>query len=1249
MDAFYCPVTLLRFSALFLPITLLAQDAREEFFEKKIRPVLAQECYECHSVAGKSKGGLLLDSRPGWQAGGESGDSILPGNASASLLIQSIRHTHEDLKMPKNGAQLDSVVIADFEKWINDGAIDPRDHPPTLEEVTRDTEWKAVLERRKQWWAFQPSRPSESKKMSVDQFLNQKLAEKGLKPAPRADDGTLMRRIYYVLTGLPPSVEDADAFRTACHVDRKQATIDLVNRLLESPQFGEKWARHWMDWVRYAESYGSEGDPPIPYAWRYRDYLIRAFNADVQYPQMVKEAIAGDLLPAPRINNELGINESAIGIAQLRMVLHGFSPTDSLDEMVTFTDNQIDTVSKAFQAMTLSCARCHNHKFDALGQADFYAWFGIFSSTHPGIIDVNVPQEEIREQLANIKQKVRAEVGKSWLDAAKTLPKSPSKNPNIGSVAKEAWCQPKAGAGDFAIALEGDRIIQRVYPAGIVSDLISDRQRVVTFSPTMKCDGDTLWVRCAGGGGARVRYIVQNYPRTGTIHKAIDLSKPEDAKFQWRKLDLEYWKGDDIFIECGTAADRPAEAQLDAKSWFAVSDVQLVKDGALPSEPEIGGDPLLAVQNWMNGTATNEQASLIQMLLEQGQLPNRVEGKVAELVEQYRKVERSLRAPTRVPGVLEDVGRDAPLFTQGDHKRPAQPVARRFLDAIDPKPFKTRGTGRLELANALTHPDNPLTNRVIVNRLWHHVFGQGLVSTVDNFGRLGKLPTHPDLLDWLAREFQASGGSMKQMIRLLLLTDAFARSAGRSERDPENLYLSAWKVRRLDAEAVRDTMLTLSGQLEPGSPGEPVSGGSPRRSVYVQVIRNRLDPLLGVFDAPVPSATRGSRDATNVPAQALALMNDEGVKEWARSWASRVLADKRYSTPEARVSRMLSELAGHTPSDAEKAGALALVTTAEAERKTQASSLTTLQAEHSKLSNELAAIMSPVRAKLIAARAPAAVIADAPEPFAEWDFENDANDHSGKLPLKLHGGARVEGGALILDGNGSFAQSSPLPATISAKTFEAWVQLDHLDQQGGGVMTLQDRKGDVFDSLVYAEKGRGCWVAGSDHFRRSDLFEGQPETEAKERAVHVAIVWTNTGKTTGYRDGFMYGRPFTASALVDFKAGESELLMGCRHGGPSGNRLLKGRILRARLYDRALTAKEISRTSRIEQANVSDKEVMAAISSADQARIASLQSQMKDLDAQISSIRATAISSELDSWAALAQSLFSLKQMIYLK
>jgi hypothetical protein len=321
--------------------------------------------------------------------------SSKPGDPAASLLIQTIKHEHEDLKMPKAGAKLDDKVIADFERWIRDGAADPRDAPPSKEQVAKETDWKTILERRKQWWAFQPISKQPANK-TIDDYIDAELAKQGIPAAPsRCADS--------------PSPHELRPHRTSTETVRSNRRSNA-----RIPAFGEKWARHFMDWVRYAESYGSEGDPAIPYAWRYRDYLIRAFNDDVPYPQLVKEAIAGDLLPKPRLKN--GINESAIGIAQLRMVLHGFSPVDSLDEMVTFTDNQIDTVTKAFQALTVSCARCHNHKFDAISQADFYALYGIFTSTHPAVIDVNAPGtgDAIRAELAKLKAEIKDAPSLDW-------------------------------------------------------------------------------------------------------------------------------------------------------------------------------------------------------------------------------------------------------------------------------------------------------------------------------------------------------------------------------------------------------------------------------------------------------------------------------------------------------------------------------------------------------------------------------------------------------------------------------------------------------------------------------------------------------------------------------------------------------------------------------------------------------------------------------------------------------------------
>ncbi|MDP1591790.1 MAG: DUF1549 domain-containing protein, partial [Prosthecobacter sp.] len=701
---------LLRLSAsLLLCGKILAAPTSQqiEFFESKIRPILAQECYECHSTATKQKAGLVLDSRPGWQAGGDSGDLLKPGDPAASLLIQTIKHEHEDMKMPKNGAKLDEKVIADFEQWIRDGAADPRDAPPSKEQVAKETDWKAILERRKQWWAFQPlSKPSsqfsvlssQSATAEMDRLIEAELSKQKIAPSPRADSQTLLRRLSYILIGLPPS-EKLSTEHSALSTS-PEAYTRILDSLLASPAFGEKWARHFMDWVRYAESYGSEGDPVIPYAWRYRDYLIRAFNDNVPYPQLVKEAIAGDLLPNPRINN--GLNESAIGIAQLRMVLHGFSPVDSLDEMVTFTDNQIDTVTKAFQALTVSCARCHNHKFDAISQADFYALYGIFTSTHPAVIDVNAPGtgKAERAELVKLKQQIKDAVAAHWLKTAKgnSADRFDPKHPGLSAYQWTASGVSLTKPGEFSVALDGDRLLSRIHPSGYFSDVLSTKERAVLFSNRFKCEGGTLWFRLAGNGGVKAKYVVQNYPRTGTIHKAVELKDAKEEKLGWRSLDLEFWKGDEIFIQVTTSADMPAEYSKDSRSWFGLTDVAITKDKNPPpstverlvfSVPE-------TIRAWQSGTLSDEHAEALDQLLQNGKLSNNLADmpEAAALVKRYRDLESKLPMPTRVPGIIEADAKDAPLFVRGEHKQPAELVPRRFLDALDPTPFNTKSSGR---------------------------------------------------------------------------------------------------------------------------------------------------------------------------------------------------------------------------------------------------------------------------------------------------------------------------------------------------------------------------------------------------------------------------------------------------------------------------------------------------------------------------------------------------------------------------
>ena len=921
-----------------------------EFFESRIRPVLAQDCYECHRSGEKVRGGLALDSRAGWLAGGDSGAVIVPGDPEASLLMKMIRHDVDDdsLKMPKAGPRLEPEVLADFERWIAMGAPDPRDQPVSDDQVARDTDWQAVLERRKSWWSFQPIADppvpevenAEWSSNAVDRFVRARMAGEGLEPVAPASVEVLIRRIYFTLIGLPPSVAEVEEFRDGYEKNAVDATSALVNRLLADPRFGERWARHWMDWMRYAETHGSEGDPAIPHAWRYRDYLIRALNADVPYDQLLREHVAGDVLDPPRVNEELALNESAIGAAHWRFVLHGFAPTDAHDELVRFTDDQINTFSKAFLGLTVSCARCHDHKFDAISQTDFYALFGILKTCRPALIAADAPGvlEKNRAALAARKQELRAELGAIWSSPKQTaklaeqltthrsgemlarggLRESLSSLPEDSDEFSWAWkkreekwlaelaqlatfrgasdgllkrwnfSDPKAAdewfsegeglldgaaaAGDFSVVVGkkgDDRLLRGIYPSGVYSHSLSDKHRAVLHSPEVNLDGEhELWLRVAGDGQSLARYVVRNYPRSGTVYPVSNLGGGE---WKWQNWSLKYWDGDRIHVELTTAADSAVLAKSNnERSWFGVREVLVRRRGdgfdapGPPANAREFLEPLLEVikeqktsnagqiaaawsraigeiaGRWGRGdTISDAEALLLDQCLQENLLPNQLSdlGGLKALVAEYRTLEAGVPVATRVPGVMESKGGNQPLFIRGDHRSPADEVPRRLLDALGGDAYQTDRSGRLELADDLVSAENPFTARVIVNRVWHYLFGSGLVRTTDNFGRLGEKPSHPELLDYLASRFVAEGWSMKTLIRELMLTRTWQLDSTPSdlarERDPENRLLSHANLRRLEAEAIRDTLLAVSGELDTAKFGEPVDGNSRRRSIYV--------------------------------------------------------------------------------------------------------------------------------------------------------------------------------------------------------------------------------------------------------------------------------------------------------------------------------------------------------------------------------------------------------------------------------
>ncbi len=739
--------------------TVLAGEEGMAFFEAKIRPVLIENCYECHSVeSGKSKGGLVLDSRQGIREGGDNGPAVVPGDVGASLLFAAISHSDPDLEMPPKKAQLPAAVIADFEAWIRLGALDPRDAKSQLANHGVD------LEEGRQFWAFQkpvredvPTGKTDWARRPLDHYIQASLEANGLAPRPDAEPNILLRRVHFDLVGLPPSPGALQNFLGKVEelgVDR--ALEQEVDRLLESPFFGERWGRHWLDVARYAESSGKETNVSFPHAWRYRDYVIDAFNADKPFDRFLTEQIAGDLLPADSPEHRAELMIATGFLAMGPKGLNEMNPEQFLADVI---DEQIDTVSKAFMGMTVACARCHDHKFDPFLMEDYYALAGIFLSSKTYFGTFVAPGNQVGGDLLHLPEL-----------EDQLIPNKPI---------------PKAKLAKLTAELAA---LQQQSEAGMA------------MMEKAKADG-------------------------------------EDLRKMMAKVNL--------------------------------------------------ADVLRSL--WRKGA---------------------IEG-------QLKTVDEAGRALPLAMGVADEVEkRDAPLLERGDVNRPGRAIARGFPAVVELPDLPEIGnaqSGRLELAAWLTHPDHPLTARVMANRVWRQLFGAGLVTTMENFGFNGERPSHPALLDHLALQFRENGWSVKSLIRELVLSRGYRQASTYDEaafhKDPDNRLLWRANPRRLEAEAIRDAMLVVSGNLDPqrrkaslvAELGDrPISilgfnkqapsdlDGSHHRSVYLPVLRDRLPDVLDLFDFAEPSLVTGNRETTNVPLQALYLLNSPFVLEQAEGLARRI-------------------------------------------------------------------------------------------------------------------------------------------------------------------------------------------------------------------------------------------------------------------------------------------------------------------------------------------------------------------------
>jgi hypothetical protein len=1349
----------------------LKADEGLEFFEAKIRPVLIERCYECHNSVDRAEANLELDHRQGVIAGGDSGPAIHPGKPDDSLLIQAIRH-QGDLRMPEDNPKLSPKIVADFVHWIEIGAPDPRDEKPNAQELQQAISWPAIRDQRMQWWSFQPVKPTEPPPVinqgwssdPVDRFILSRLETHQLAPADKAEKLQLLRRLCFVITGLPPSEADIIDFLNAPNEDTAYAA--LVDKLLESPQYGERWARHWMDCFRFAESHGSEGDPAIPYAYRYRDYLIRAFNEDVPYDQLVREHLAGDLIENPRINSDQ-TNESMIGLAHFRMVEHGYAPIDALEERVRFTDNQIDVVSKAFLGLTVSCARCHDHKFDPISQQDFYALYGIFASCRPAVVTTDLPGrvEHQRQSLQQLKQSIRQQIADVWLqqvdqlieelpeagtepnekwqaiidsdqktagplhawlelrglngnafetkvaesraahharqnDAANDLHSKAARSWNLGGANKEydardAWQTNwhRSGnadlisslPGEFAIQQQGNSVIQSIMPAGVYSHRLSSKFNAVLNSPDFEIDFDTLWIRMAGDGSARARFVIEDYPRSiGLLYKSLN---PNSRTPTWQAFDLTYFKGDRMHLEIATGGDLPVEINGNPDSWFGISEiVGLNKADAPPSEQtnslwnvvdsnlevkdadqlrKLYGDALRAVISaWQTNRMSDEQAALLDFFVTNDLLINhlpqfeQLHPETANSIHRYRQLAGEIPEPSRAPGIEESTGADHPLFIRGNHKTPADVVPRGFVQALKDHRYQTSVSGRLELANDITDRNNPLFARVIVNRVWQHIFGSGLVATTDNFGRLGTEPSHPELLDYLADHFIQDGYSIKRLVRSLLLTRTFQQqsvaSVSSREIDPDNRLLSHYPVRRLEAEAIRDAMLSISGRLDRTLGGASVGDNSSRRSIYLRIVRNAPDEFLTTFDLPVPFSTKGTRDVTNVPAQSLTIMNSPFVRDQSTAWGRKILLESPQAATRERIERFFLQGLARMPSELELHQSEEFLIAAYQRLALLQQEKLELQQMLVKHQQALAELSDPIRQRLLEAK-----LLDLPQgdaltaqdlhPIARWEFDEDLRDSIGNLHAKSIGHTKIVDGSVVFTGDG-FLQTAKLGQTIKAKTLEVWLSLDDLNQTGSGIMTIQSVGGARFDSIVFAEREARCWMAGSNFFERTRSFNAAAESAGADEQIHLAIVYAENGSITCYRNGSQYGEAYQSSGPEQFASDQSEILFGMRHGAADSRRgLAKARIHRAQFYDRALSLDEII-ASFSGTPHVSEEEVLLAMTADQLQRFHNLQDEIEKTRTLLAPLEQFQISDDPNqSWYEFAHAIFNLKEFIYVR
>ena len=877
------------------PAPPAATPAQADFFETNVRPVLADPCLSCHGPK-KQSGGLRVDSRAALVAGGANGPSVVPGEPDASLLIQAVRHSHDEIKMPPK-RKLPAPAIDALAAWVKMGAPWPETKAIARAASAGDADPSATH------WSFRPVKPvappavkaADRVRTPVDAFILARLERAGITPSAEADRRTLIRRASFDLTGLPPTPAEVAAFEADT---RSDAYERLVDRLLASPHYGERWARHWLDVARYSDTKGYvfQEERRYPYAYTYRDYVIRSFNDDKPYSEFLVEQIAAD---------RLGPGHDPRSLAALGYLTLGRRFLNSRDDII---DDRIDVVGRGMLGLTVGCARCHDHKFDPIPTDDYYSLFGVFASS------------EEPADLPEIPSWLPDPLAKDFEKAVAAKQKAVDEFRATKTAAVEADLRGKLAtylraAVDLGLDPRNPKLDERARADSLPSARL--RGVIVRWKAHLDATRDPVtapWQAFAAlpagafaAKAAEVAHGLANVDPKQPVNPVVAQALAESPPKSMGEVATRYGT-------LLTEADR---------KWREAS-----KAGAkVLADP--GWEALRLVTTGASGP----------LAVNAGSLPRWLDRTERARLDELNNAVAAVRAshPGSPPRAM--VLRDTPtpfeprVFLRGNPGRPGKAVPRQFLKvASGPRrlPFK-EGSGRLELARAIASPENPLTARVLVNRVWLQHFGAGLVTTPSDFGLRSDPPSHPELLDWLADDFMKHGWSLKHLHRMILLSNTFRQqSLDRPEavaKDPENRLVWKFTRRRLEFEALRDSLLAVSGNLDETVGGRPVAITEPpfpgRRTIYGFIDRQNLDGVYRAFDFASPDTSSPRRFVTTVPQQALFLMNNPFVIAQAKHLAGR--PEVAGSSPTERVERFYRLLLGRLPDSRERAAAVAFL------------------------------------------------------------------------------------------------------------------------------------------------------------------------------------------------------------------------------------------------------------------------------------------------------------------------------------